>query len=227
MIENDIKLIVQKTITGERARATGLTSSESLIAIRYILYDIMKLEEDEIPRIFSIDFLDKYDIRRFYRLITPPMVYSRVKLPYILSILCPNIVSFDGDYEIWKRYLLTIKDKSKPTFWAEFHEASYIFKVVRKLLPIIFSIDSLEDLFTACRVAKDSFYETIKLFRLDDFYDEFCICLPDFVWLSFTDAEKMEYLKPYLKERIKYPLGLEYVVQLIEQSDFTIEELKV
>lgn len=213
-----VKIVVQKTITGERTRVSGLTSDEALEGLKYVLYDIFGLSPSEIPKIFSIDFMQRYDIYRYYRLIQPPRLFQWAKFKYVLSKLCPGIVTFNYEAEMWNRFLLTIKDKSRNSFWKEFHDVPATFTIVRRLLPSVFLIDSLEDLFVVCDEHADILMDIIKLFRLDDFYELFCMCLPDFIFGCFTEEEKKKYIQSYIYSRLKYDEGKEIILAMMDNN---------
>ena len=225
MTDNAVYIISQKLITKERARLLGLTSEEVFKGMRYVLYNIFMLTEEEIPKIFSIDFLKKYDLYRYYCLIEVPPIYSKVKQKYILSKLCPNVVEFDYDEEVWQRYLLNLGNDSDETFWTEFHDTSLMLKIIRRLLTTVFSVDLKEDLFDFSIEHPEVFEKVLKLFKVYDFYEDFCFCYADLIWFSFDDTEQKTYFLPYMKARLKEPLGQDLVESFLEESETDLKAI--
>ena len=204
----DMIVTSMKVITGEKHRLTGFTSEDLFSGLSYVLKEVFDLSEEEIVKLFSVDFLKTYDLFRYYALIEVPEIYSKAKMQYILHMLCPSIVSFDPADAIWGRYLLNLRNGEK-SFYDEFHDVQLTLYCIRKLLFTVFSFDTIDDLFDMSYQYKDEMEETLVLFGFFDFYELTAYCLPDLIFYTFSKEEKKKYFNAWYHARSRYPGGEE------------------
>lgn len=196
------KRTIEKILSGEHsfvADKNPNASKEAIAILRYALYDICELSEDELSHILCKKLLIKLGLYKYYLAIESPLSSVEIKKAYVRNKICPNVFPYDEDELYRKVYISSLKDNKVKTVFCRFHNVRMCLIAMRCVLDMIFDTDDVTEYAYFADSHKEEMEDLFKLFKLDDFYESFCESPLDFVFLSLTMEEKKQCLTTYLE----------------------------